>query len=71
MQSKGLSRVFSTLTFAVLLLTILSLILYRQSSQVFSRDPVLTTVAVLLLLLTIGVTSSGGSPRTPLVFHSG
>ncbi|XP_060996186.1 cationic amino acid transporter 3-like isoform X2 [Dama dama] len=40
----------------VLLLTILSLILAQWPSQVFSGDPVLTTVAVLLLLLIIGVT---------------
>ncbi|XP_070627746.1 cationic amino acid transporter 3-like isoform X3 [Bos indicus] len=39
----------------VLLLTILSLILSRWPSQVFSGDPVLTTVAVLLLLLITGV----------------
>ena len=45
----------STLTLAVLLLTILSLILSRWPSQVFSGDPVLTTVAVLLLLLITGV----------------
>ena len=50
------SSLFSTLTLAVLLLIILSLILYRWSSQVFSGDPVLTTVAVLLLLLITGVT---------------
>ncbi|OWK16443.1 hypothetical protein Celaphus_00004839, partial [Cervus elaphus hippelaphus] len=40
----------------VLLLTILSLILARWPSQVFSGDPGLTTVAVLLLLLITGVT---------------
>ncbi|XP_060996621.1 cationic amino acid transporter 3-like [Dama dama] len=40
----------------VLLLTILSLILAQWPSQVFSGDPVLTTVAVLLLLLIAGVT---------------
>ncbi|XP_061245133.1 cationic amino acid transporter 3-like isoform X2 [Bos javanicus] len=39
----------------VLLLTILSLILSQWPSQVFSGDPVLTTVAVLLLLLITGV----------------
>ncbi|XP_055407200.1 cationic amino acid transporter 3-like [Bubalus kerabau] len=39
----------------VLLLTILSVILAQWPSQVFSGDPVLTTVAVLLLLIT-GVT---------------
>ena len=45
-----------SLILAVLLLTILSLILAQWPSQVFSGDPVLTTVAVLLLLLTTGVT---------------
>ena len=35
---------------------ILSLILAQWPSQVFSGDPVLTTVAVLLLLLITGVT---------------
>ncbi|KAB0347236.1 hypothetical protein FD754_012093 [Muntiacus muntjak] len=39
-----------------LLLTILSLILAQWPSQVFSGDPMLTTVAVLLLLLITGVT---------------
>ncbi|ELR54709.1 hypothetical protein M91_20372 [Bos mutus] len=38
------------------LLTILSVILAQWPSQVFSGDPVLTTVAVLLLLLTTGIT---------------
>ena len=41
---------------AVLLLTILSLILARWPRRVFSGDPVLTAVAVLLLLLIAGVT---------------
>ena len=41
---------------AVLLLTILSLILARWPRRVFSGDPVLTAVAVLLLLLMTGVT---------------
>ncbi|XP_010842820.1 PREDICTED: cationic amino acid transporter 3-like [Bison bison bison] len=40
----------------VLLLIILSLILAQWPSQLFSGDPVLTTVAVLLLLLINGVT---------------
>nr|XP_020728837.1 cationic amino acid transporter 3-like [Odocoileus virginianus texanus] len=40
----------------VLLLTILSLILARWPRRVFSGDPVLTAVAVLLLLLITGVT---------------
>ncbi|XP_052511490.1 cationic amino acid transporter 3-like [Budorcas taxicolor] len=39
----------------VLLLTILSLVLAQWPSQVFSGDPVLTTMAVLLLLLITGV----------------
>ena len=50
------SSLFSTLTLAVLLLIILSLVLAQWPSQVFSGDPVLTTVAVLLLLLITGVT---------------
>ena len=54
--SSGSSLFSSTLTLAVLLLTILSLILAQWPSQVFSGDPVLTTVAVLLLLLITGVT---------------
>ncbi|XP_042088320.1 cationic amino acid transporter 3-like isoform X2 [Ovis aries] len=48
--------VYGCASLLVLLLIILSLILYRWSSQVFSGDPVLTTVAVLLLLLITGVT---------------
>ncbi|XP_069405536.1 cationic amino acid transporter 3-like isoform X7 [Ovis canadensis] len=40
----------------VLLLTNLSLVLTQWPSQLFSGDPVLTTVAVLLLLLITGVT---------------
>uniref|UniRef100_A0A8B9YBL2 Cationic amino acid transporter C-terminal domain-containing protein n=2 Tax=Bos mutus grunniens TaxID=30521 RepID=A0A8B9YBL2_BOSMU len=53
----GCSSLFSSsLTLAVLLLTILSLLLAQWSSQVFSGDPGLTTVAVLLLLLITGVT---------------
>jgi cationic amino acid transporter 3 len=43
------------LTLAVLLLTILGLILAQWPRHVFSGDPVLTTVAVLLLLIT-GIT---------------
>ncbi|KAF4011343.1 hypothetical protein G4228_002298, partial [Cervus hanglu yarkandensis] len=42
--------------FLLVLLTILSLILAQWPSRVFSGDPVLTTVAVLLLLLITGVT---------------
>ena len=51
------SLFFSTLTLAVLLLTILSVIPALWPSQVFSGDPVLTTGAVLLLLLITGVTA--------------
>ena len=54
--SSGSSLFSSTLTLAVLLLIILSLSLAQWPSQVFSGDPVLTTVAVLLLLLITGVT---------------
>uniref|UniRef100_A0A452ECQ8 Cationic amino acid transporter C-terminal domain-containing protein n=1 Tax=Capra hircus TaxID=9925 RepID=A0A452ECQ8_CAPHI len=48
--------VYGCTSLLVLLLTILSVILAQWSSQVFSGDPVLTTVAVLLLLLITGVT---------------
>ncbi|KAM9756397.1 LOW QUALITY PROTEIN: uncharacterized protein ACBT57_009644 [Dama dama] len=48
--------VYGCASLLVLLLTILSLILAQWPSQVFSGDPVLTTVAVLLLLLITGVT---------------
>ncbi|XP_019833907.2 cationic amino acid transporter 3-like [Bos indicus] len=48
--------VYGCASLVVLLLIILSLILYQWSSQVFSGDPGLTTVAVLLLLLITGVT---------------
>ena len=54
--SSGSILFSSILTLAVLLLIILSLILAQWPSQVFSGDPMLTTVAVLLLLLIIGVT---------------
>ena len=53
--ASGSSLFSSTLTLAVLLLAILSLVLAQWPSQVFSGDPVLTTVAVLLLLLITGV----------------
>ncbi|XP_010832102.1 PREDICTED: cationic amino acid transporter 3-like isoform X3 [Bison bison bison] len=54
----------------VVLLTILSLILYRWPSQVFSGDPVLTTVAVLLLLLITGVTAIiWRQPQDPTALH--
>ncbi|XP_070626357.1 cationic amino acid transporter 3-like [Bos indicus] len=48
--------VYGCASLIVLLLTILSLLLAQWSSQVFSGDPGLTTVAVLLLLLITGVT---------------
>ena len=54
--SSGSSLFSSTLTLGVVLLAILSLVLAQWPSQVFSGDPVLTTVAVLLLLLITGVT---------------
>ncbi|XP_059732583.1 uncharacterized protein [Bos taurus] len=54
----------------VVLLIILSLILYRWPSQVFSGDPVLTTVAVLLLLLITGVTAIiWRQPQDPTALH--
>ncbi|KAB0349881.1 hypothetical protein FD754_014738 [Muntiacus muntjak] len=58
----------------ILLLTILSLILAQWPSQVFSGDPVLTTVAVLLLLLITGVTAiiwSQPQDPSPLYFKVG
>ena len=54
--SSGSSLFSSSLTLALLLLIILSQILAQWPSQLFSGDPVLTTVAVLLLLLITGVT---------------
>ena len=64
------SLLSSTLTLAVLLLTILSLILAQWPSQVFSGDPVLTTVAVLLLLLITGVTVIiWRQPQDPTTLH--
>ncbi|XFF87578.1 hypothetical protein AB1E18_013797 [Capra hircus] len=48
--------VYGCASLLVLLLTILSLVLAQWPSQLFSGDPVLTTVAVLLLLLITGVT---------------
>ncbi|XP_061245156.1 cationic amino acid transporter 3-like isoform X2 [Bos javanicus] len=53
---KSAQIVYGCAFLLVLLLTILSLILDQWPSQVFSGDPVLTTVAVLLLLLTTGIT---------------
>ena len=68
--SSGSSLFSSTLTLAVLLLTILSLILARQPSQVFSGDPVLTAVAVLLLLLITGViVIICRQPQSPTALH--
>nr|XP_027834535.1 cationic amino acid transporter 3-like isoform X7 [Ovis aries] len=54
--SSGSSLFSSSLTLALLLLIVLSLILAQWPSQVFSGDPVLTTVAVLLLLLLLLIT---------------
>ncbi|KAM9756634.1 cationic amino acid transporter 3-like [Dama dama] len=48
--------VYGCASLLVLLLSILSLILAQWPSQVFSGDPVLTTVVLLLLLLITGVT---------------
>ena len=65
------SRPFSSiLTLAVLLLIILSLILAQWPRRVFSGDPVLTTVAVLLLLLITGVTVIiWRQPQDPTALH--
>ncbi|KAI4571108.1 hypothetical protein MJG53_013214 [Ovis ammon polii x Ovis aries] len=54
---KSAQIVYGCAFLLVLLLIILSLILAQWPSQVFSGDPVLTTVAVLLLLLITGVTA--------------
>ena len=60
----------SSLTLAVLLLIILSLVLAQWPSQVFSGDPMLTTVAVLLLLLITGVTAIiWRQPQDPTALH--
>uniref|UniRef100_A0A4W2E517 Cationic amino acid transporter C-terminal domain-containing protein n=1 Tax=Bos indicus x Bos taurus TaxID=30522 RepID=A0A4W2E517_BOBOX len=48
--------VYGCASLLVLLLTILSLLLAQWPRRVFSGDPILTTVAVLLLLLITGVT---------------
>nr|XP_020761026.1 cationic amino acid transporter 3-like isoform X2 [Odocoileus virginianus texanus] len=54
----------------VLLLIILSLILARWPSRVFSGDPVLTAVTVLLLLLITGVTVIiWRQPQSPTALH--
>ena len=55
---------------AVLLLTILSLILAQWPRQVFSGNPMLTTVALLLLLLITGVTVIiWRQPQSPTALH--
>ena len=60
----------STSTLVVVLLIILSLIVYQWPSQVFSGDPMLTTVAVLLLLLITGVTAIiWRQPQDPTPLH--
>ena len=69
--SSGSSLFSFTLTLAVLLLIILSLVLAQWPSQVFSGDPVLTTVAVLLLFITGVTVIIWRQPRAPLLFHSG
>ena len=69
--SSGSSLFSFFLTFAVLLLAILSLVLAQWPSQVFSGDPVLTTVAVLLLFITGVTVIIWRQPRAPLLFHSG
>ncbi|XP_040091466.1 cationic amino acid transporter 3-like [Oryx dammah] len=64
--------VFGCASLLVLLLTILSLILAQWPRRVFSGDPVLTTVAVLLLLLITGVTViiwRQPQARSPLPFR--
>uniref|UniRef100_A0A8B9Y9H1 Cationic amino acid transporter C-terminal domain-containing protein n=1 Tax=Bos mutus grunniens TaxID=30521 RepID=A0A8B9Y9H1_BOSMU len=54
----------------VLLLIILSLVLAQWPSQVFSGDPMLTTVAVLLLLLITGVMAIiWRQPQDPTPLH--
>ncbi|XDB60422.1 hypothetical protein AB1E18_013793 [Capra hircus] len=53
---KSTQMVYRCAFLLVLLLIVLSLILAQWPSQVFSGDPVLTTVAVLLLLFITGVT---------------
>ena len=68
--SSGSSLFSSILTLAVLLLIILSLILAQWPIQFFSGDPVLTTVAVLLLLLITGVTAViWRQPQDPTTLH--
>ncbi|XP_055266997.1 cationic amino acid transporter 3-like [Moschus berezovskii] len=62
--------VYGCASLLVLLLTLLSLVLARWPSQVFSGDPGLTTVAVLLLLLITGVTAIiWRQPQSPTALH--
>ncbi|KAG5201140.1 hypothetical protein JEQ12_005674 [Ovis aries] len=62
--------VYGCASLLVLLLIILSLVLAQWPSQVFSGDPVLTTVAVLLLLLITGVTVIiWRQPQDPTALH--
>ncbi|OWK15698.1 hypothetical protein Celaphus_00004855, partial [Cervus elaphus hippelaphus] len=62
--------VYGCASLLVLLLTILSVILAQWPSRVFSGDPVLTTVAVLLLLLITGVTVIiWRQPQSPSPLH--
>ncbi|XP_025125380.3 cationic amino acid transporter 3-like isoform X2 [Bubalus bubalis] len=62
--------VYGCASLLVLLLIILSLVLAQWPSQVFSGDPMLTTVAVLLLLLITGVTAIiWRQPQDPTPLH--
>uniref|UniRef100_A0A8C6DZC5 Cationic amino acid transporter C-terminal domain-containing protein n=1 Tax=Moschus moschiferus TaxID=68415 RepID=A0A8C6DZC5_MOSMO len=62
--------VYGCASLLVLLLTLLSLVLAQWPSQVFSGDPGLTTVAVLLLLLITGVTAIiWRQPQSPTALH--
>ncbi|KAM7232938.1 hypothetical protein CapIbe_015074 [Capra ibex] len=69
---KSAQIVYGCAFLLVLLLSILSLVLAQWPRRVFSGDPALTTVAVLLLLLITGVTAiiwrQPQSPR-PLTFR--
>uniref|UniRef100_A0A8C4N3G4 Cationic amino acid transporter C-terminal domain-containing protein n=1 Tax=Equus asinus asinus TaxID=83772 RepID=A0A8C4N3G4_EQUAS len=61
---------FSTLTLAALLLTILCLILAQWPSQLFSGDPVCSTATVLLLLLILRITFIiWRQPQNPTPLH--
>ncbi|KAB0383041.1 hypothetical protein FD755_004958 [Muntiacus reevesi] len=62
--------VYGCASLLVLLLTIVSLILAQWPRHVFFGDPVLTTVAVLLLLLITGVTVIiWRQPQSPTALH--